>query len=398
MDNRQINRQSNRQRTQYQPHYRTDSARYSALAKRRRQREVRRAVIVTALIFVVAGAGIFGVTRLLAANSSSQETSGVNPIFQMQATEQTASDPGDIVMGVNGDEDTYVLLGEDYVEGGAHAANSTTVLTPQIETSGNVDTSTAGDYVVTYAVSDDDGHRASIERNVHVVESMETMQSGVPILMYHYIYEEANPPEDLNNNYLEVNAFEEQLQYLTENNFYYPSFAEINAFINGTHSLPAKSVALTFDDGEDGFLSLGVPLAEKYSVPVTSFIIGVGDSQVGKITGYRNRYCMFESHSTELHQAGGTIGHGGLISALTKDEIVDDLNTSAAMLGCHNAFAYPFGDVTDDGKAAVAEAGFLAGVTTANDWAYIGDDVRALNRVRISSSYTIDSYVVLVNE
>ena len=30
----------------------------------------------------------------------------------------------------------------------------------------------------------------------------------------------------------------------------------------GKHSLPAKSVILTFDDGEMGFLNVGVPLLE----------------------------------------------------------------------------------------------------------------------------------------
>lgn len=396
MENRQRSSRGEQQYYTTSSGRRVSRAQYLAYARRRRKQEIRRNVVIAAIALIVVFAGAFGVSKLLSANSNNPDENSVNSIFDITAT-QKSTDPGTIVMGVNGSEETYVLQGESYIEGGAHAISETEVLTPNIEVSGTVDTSKVGDYTVKYTATDSDGHVASIERTVHVVDSMEKQENGVPILMYHYIYEEANPPEDLNNNYLEVNAFEEQLQYLTENNFYYPSFAEVAAFLKGEHSLPARSICLTFDDGEEGFLSLGVPLAEKYGVPVTSFIIGTDEGATYRIHNYRNRYCMFESHSAGLHQAGGTIGHGGLISALSKDEIVADLNESAAMLGCHNAFAYPFGDFTDDGEAAVAEAGFYVGVTTQNDWAWIGDDVYALNRVRISSSYGLDSYAALIN-
>ena len=83
---------------------------------------------------------------------------------------------------------------------------------------------------------------------------------------------------------------------------------------------------------------------------------------------------------------------------MTKDEILDDLRNSAAVVGSDQAFAYPFGDTTPDGQEAVSEAGLNCAFTTKNDWCYIGDDVTALNRVRISGEYSIDSFIYLVNE
>lgn len=313
-------------------------------------------------------------------------------------TDATSTDPGDIVIGLNGDEHTIVLKGEEYLEAGAHAAEPTDgILSSKIKSTGTVDTSKVGTYEVTYAVSDSTGHTATATRTVEVVDHMDTMQGGMPVLMYHYVYSADDPPPNLDANYLLDTDLEAQLQYLTENDFYFPSYPEIRAFIQGTHSLPAKSVALTFDDGEMGFLLRGVPIIERYRVPVTSFIIANDEASAQNVITHHSPYVSFQSHSYAMHQGGGTIGHGGRISAMSTDEIVADLKQAQAVVGATEAFAYPFGDVTDDAREAVDEAGVLCAFTTENDWASVGDDVRALPRVRISGGNSLDSFKSLVN-
>ena len=182
-----------------------------------------------------------------------------------------------------------------------------------------------------------------------------------------------------------------------ENDFYFPSYPEVRAFIEGEHSLPARSIVLTFDDAEAGFLNVGIPILEKYGVPATSFVICSDADAAQKVVDHRSPYVSFQSHSYGLHQAGGTIGHGGLISALTKDQIAEDLTHAQEILGTTEAFAYPFGDVTADGQQAVREAGILCAFTTQNSWAHVGDDVTALPRVRISGEYELAGFVALVN-
>lgn len=325
----------------------------------------------------------------------SQDKPGSAPIIEDSAADGGA---GEIVIGLNGSKDTYVLKGEKYLEAGAHAAEPADgLLNAKIKTSGKVDTSKPGTYKVTYRVSDSSGHTAKAVRTVHVVESMETMQGGVPILMYHYVYDPANPPADLNGNFIASTAFEQQLSYLKENDFYFPSYPEVKAFIEGKHSLPAKSVVLTFDDGEMGFLNVGVPLLEKYQVPATSFIIASDADAAQKVIDHRSPYVAFESHSFGMHKPGGNVGHGGIISAMSRDEIAADLKHAQEIVGGTQAFAYPFGDVTDDGRAAVRDAGILCAFTTQNSWAHVGDDVTALPRVRISGEYSLDSFIALVN-
>ena len=111
------------------------------------------------------------------------------------------------------------------------------LLNAKIKTSGKVDTSKPGTYKVTYRVSDSSGHTAKAVRTVHVVESMETMQDGVPVLMYHYVYDPANPPADLNGNFIASTAFEQQLSHLKENDFYFPSYPEMCIRDRNRHTL-----------------------------------------------------------------------------------------------------------------------------------------------------------------
>lgn len=73
-----------------------------------------------------------------------------------------------------------------------------------------------------------------------------------------------------------------------------------------------------------GFLSYGIPLLNEYRVPATSFLIGVNDGE-NKVRNNASAYVAFESHSYNMHRPGGNIGHGGVISALSKEEIEDDL-------------------------------------------------------------------------
>ena len=111
---------------------------------------------------------------------------------------------------------------------------------------------------------------------------------------------------------------------------------------------------------------------------------------------YASEYISFQSHSYNMHIGGGTIGHGGIISALTKDEIKDDLQKAQTIVQNTEAFAYPYGDVTEDAKQAVKDANILCSFSTEYGKVFKGDDPTSLKRVRVLGDASLESFIASI--
>lgn len=304
-----------------------------------------------------------------------------------------------IIMTLGGDSDTYVLVGEEYLEPGCHAYDPAEDNLGNVTIEGEVNTATPGDYAITYTATDAEGATATATRTVHVVENFDAFAGAaesLPVLMYHYIYTEDDAPEQEDANYLLDTKFEAQLKYLVDNNYYFPSYQEVRAFVIGAHTLPARSVVLTFDDGQKGFLKYGIPLLNKYEVPATSFLIVSQEGTEEKMREYSSPYISWQSHSYNMHRDGSDVGRGGIIHALSTEEIVDDLKQAQAILGSTEAFAYPYGDNNENAWAAMREAGVLCAFTIENRRVVPGDSPEVLPRVRIAGEYTQEGFEYLV--
>ena len=325
------------------------------------------------------------------AGSADQASPGTTPNASGSETSQT---DGSVVLTIFGDPNTVVLKGEEYLEPGAQAIDkSAGQISERITIDGKVDTSKPGEYQVTYRVTGDSGAQATRTRTVTVVDTMDKDADGIPVMMYHYVYDPADPPEDDNTNNLSADKLEAQLQWLKDEGYYFPSFRELVAYIEGKHSLPAKSVILTFDDAEDGFLEYGVPLFEKYQIPATSYIIGDRPETPDKLRTYANEYVSFQSHSYGLHNDGSSgIGHGGIIYDKTHEQLVEDEKKMNEMLGPHQSMAYPYGDYNDDAERALSEAGDICAFTTHYGNAKRGDNPMELSRVRVFGEGELEGF------
>lgn len=303
-------------------------------------------------------------------------------------------DDKQIIMNINGSENTYVKQNQKYIESGCHVIDQNEGnITSQVKIKGSVDTSQIGDYDIIYSVENKNGVICSKKRTVHVVSENDFKENinGIPVLMYHYVYTKEDVPKQLNTNYILDTKLEEQLQYLKEENYYFPSYQELSAYINDEIDLPEKSIILTFDDGEKGFLNYGISLLEKYKIPATSFIIASKDGEK-KVKQYASEYITFQSHSYDMHKAGGNIGHGGIISALDQEEIKKDLIKAQEIVQNYEAFAYPYGDITEDAKEAVRQANILCSFTTQYGKVNKGDDITELKRIRVLGDNSLESF------
>lgn len=292
------------------------------------------------------------------------------------------------------DEGKEMLLGEKFVEPGYTAVDENGKdITDKVQVSGN-DIKKAGENHITYTVEDDNGNATRISRTVEVLPNTDYDTPGVGICMYHYVYDENDPPDDLYDrfgNYISMQALEEELNWLNEEGYYYPTWEEVRAYVDGELLLPDKSIVLCFDDGSKSFLENGIPVLEKCRVPATSFII-TNNKGEEKIAKYQSKYVYYESHSHNMHRGGGNIGHGGIFTAISREDGMADLKKSIEICGSSDAFAYPYGDYNDASRRMVEDSGFLCAVTTQPGKAYPGDDPMLLPRVRMSLGQSLESF------
>ena len=306
-----------------------------------------------------------------------------------------------LTLSLKGSDVTLVKQGDPYVEPGASAIDDRTGALSRCVIDGSVNTTAPGEYTVTYTFESDQA-KASIERTVKVVSAEEFVpnEHGVPVLMYHYVYTDSDIPDELNDNWILDSDLEEQLKYLTENEYYFPSMSELRAYIDRRISLPEKSVILTFDDAQLGLYDYGVPLLEKYKVPAISFVIGKEEGApdgLTKIKERTSRYLVYESHSYDMHKGGGYEGHGGIISAMEIDEIEEDLRKGIELTGSSDAFAYPFGDVTDYAQRAIRNVAIKCAFTTEYGSVQVGSDYTVLPRIRVLGDTGLDGFLTALN-
>ena len=285
-----------------------------------------------------------------------------------------------------------ISLGEPFTDPGYIAKDKDgTDLTSQVK----VDASglnRAGDQQVVYTVMGNNNVETKAVRSVKVLPNTEYETSGLPICMYHYVFDPANPPENIDSNFISTDALAEEMKYLHESGYYFPTWQEVRDYVDGKLLLPEKSIVLTFDDGPN-YMYLGTPILEKYQTPATSFVIASYWNSRDMLYGYSSDYLTFESHSYQMHQGGGNIGHGGIYTAMSKEEVLSDLQKSFDICGNKNAFAYPFGDYTEEGCSTLEEAGLLCAVTTENAKVFPGDNPYLLPRVRMLGTQTLDEFI-----
>ena len=211
-------------------------------------------------------------------------------------------------------------------------------------------------------------------------------ETGLPVLMYHFFYDKSKETGK-DGNWIDISNFEEQMKYLAENDFYFPTWEQVENYIDGKQELPEKSVVITVDDGDPSFFELAVPIIQKYKIPTTSFVITYW---YGNRANDKQDYVSYQSHSYDMHKAGSN-GKGVMLS-WDYDKIKDDILLSRDVLGGANIFCYPFGQYNDLDIKVLKENGYRLAFTTKGGRVKKGSSKYELPRVRISGNTGIEEF------
>ena len=295
-----------------------------------------------------------------------------------------------------GNLNTYAILGEkidlnDYTS----IDNYDGDITSKVIMSGNVDFDKEGVYKVTYLSLDSNGNSTKVERTVNVQSKN---KSGIPVLMYHWFYDDTKGESagSVNaHNYIAKTELEKQLKYVTEENFYFPTWQELIDYIDNKIDLPEKSVIFTDDDCDESMFDTALPLFQEYKVPVTSYCITRKDYWK-KFIG--EDYLDFESHTNDLHTRRCKGTWDGAVMCSSYNQIYDDIKISVDKVGGNTwSFAYPFGHYNNDTIQALKDNDIKLAFTINSGRVKRNANKYKLPRVRISKGTSINQYKNLLN-
>lgn len=294
------------------------------------------------------------------------------------------------IITLKGDYPTKIGLNSNYIEKGATAIdNHDKDITTDIVISNDIDTTKLGTYYVTYKIEGGGKNNAQVQRKVEVIIPN---TAGIPILMYHFFYDSSKGETAADANFTDVNNFRQQIKYLKDNDYYFPTWPELNDYLDDNSALPEKSIIITDDDGSESFFRLAYPVLKEYQVRATSFIITSWTPNPDSLNVDRN-LIKFESHSDNMHQGGCPKGHGGLFLCIDHEAGKKDLIKSKQITGDSEVFCYPFGDYSDYTKQLLRETGYIMAVTTEWGKATPTTDKLALPRIRIQGTYSLDGFI-----
>ncbi|MDD6272525.1 MAG: polysaccharide deacetylase family protein [bacterium] len=224
---------------------------------------------------------------------------------------------------------------------------------------GEVDINKEGIYEVVYKVEDSSHNETKVVSTINV-QKEDT--DGIPILMYHWFYDDEVTKKPNNELYLSKSNFIEQMDYLVKNNYYFPTWDELEDYIDGKINLPKKSIIITADDGDPTYYKIAVPIMNARNIPSTSFVISKNPSW----KNYKNQEGVsMESHTHTLHVRSCTNNsQNGKAMCLTYDEILQDLKKSLEYVENKECMAYPFGHYNNTFVKAVKDAGIHMALTT----------------------------------
>lgn len=192
-----------------------------------------------------------------------------------------------------------------------------------------------------------------------------SLAQAAVILQYHHVSETTPAVTSVS-----PAQFQQQMAYLQLQNFHVVPLQQLIDAIKANRALPAKTVAITFDDGYRSIAENAAPILEKYGYPYTLFVaIEPIERGFGEMMDWQQL--------KHLSQHGATIanhswGHEHLIRRLNNESRTDwlarikaNIERTEAAIKQHvgqnvKTLAYPYGEYNSDLQQLLSELGYAA--------------------------------------
>lgn len=192
--------------------------------------------------------------------------------------------------------------------------------------------------------------------------------------------------------------FEEQLQYLQENDF---QVLSLKSMLSGlkNNTLPNKCVVLTADDAYTSIAKNAYPLLQKYQIPMSVFVStnAIDQKYRAMMSWQQMRQIQGENISFYNHFSS----HKHLLD-LSKKQIIDEINNAQKRLNqelkvTDKILAYPFGEANIEIANQVQKMGYTA-FSQHSGVVSNGSDLQNLPRFPMASNFAkMTSFKLKVN-
>lgn len=208
-----------------------------------------------------------------------------------------------------------------------------------------------------------------------------------PIIMYHYVHYGAQAKDKL---VVTPETFQRQMRFLKERHYNVIPLEALAVLIKEKRKIPARTIAITIDDGHKDNYNHIFPVLKKYNLPATMFVIvnEIGRSQNDRLSWGEIK----EMQDSGLISFGShALGPEPLVNIKSDEEIKRQVFESKKLLEEKlgkevKIFSYPEGLFNAKIKKMVMEAKYLAAAATSPGISSPSGDIFALKRLRISQN------------
>lgn len=236
--------------------------------------------------------------------------------------------------------------------------------------------------------------------------------NGIPVLTYHHILrDEENTRFRHTSTTTSVRAFSNQMTWLRDQGYTTLSMYQLEGYVRNRMNLPAKAVAITFDDGLKSVSRYAYPVLKQYGFRATSFTItsrikihpqkwnprSLQFMSISEMNQIRDVF-DFQSHTHFLHRVDAH--RHPLLLSRSYHIVLFDFAHSRRALSQFNPhvfyLSYPFGGYDDKAVQAAKDAGFHMAVTTVKGKVKPGDNPFLLKRLYVLRTDSLETLSRLI--